>query len=528
MKMITLKYFGISLFNSQLRLMLLSVFILISNSLLSQNINFINGKITDNKSGNPISFATIRLKSEQGVLGVISNQDGDFQIPLKYKTTVDTIMISCIGFITKKLPMNQLKENQLNLIILQESVLQLSDVIVKAKREEKLNAYKIVKAAIENIPYNYPSSAYSYIAYYRDYQIRKNQYVNLNEAIVEIVDNGFNSNDQLTTSIGLYGYKKNQGFDRDTTIEIPYDNADGNKFIPGALLFPFGGNELTILRIHDAIRNNKIFSYSFIDRFSNDFINNHFLKLDQTIMLNNILLYQISFRSRSTISGSNYFSNGTLYIEQGDFAIHKLEYSLFRRERQDSKLLYNIRLEYSRSNSLMYLNFISFNNFFERRNPLDFKVLDIVLDRYINAFIVTFSNKPEIQSVYNKRNYDLEFDNIKLEIDRIEIPLRKENQVYLYLRQTLPPTDNSLKLAERLKASIRGVIDTQGRKLNQATYIPVNQFRELFVQTLTLRTQQLSDSMKVNKNLPLSQGKISNGADTDIGNYWMNTPLKKD
>ena len=188
------------------------------------------------------------------------------------------------------------------------------------------------------------------------------QYINLNEAIVEVFDEGFSSNDQLTTALDLLDYKKNEEFKRDSTTDIAYDNAHGNKFIPGAILSPFGGNELSILRMHDAIRNSQTFSYSYINELDTDFIKNHRFKFAETVYLNKIPLYNITFHSKPEITGSKHFAKGHLYIERGNFAIHTLEYTTYENENSKTKMLYNIRVEYSRLNSLMHLNFISFNN----------------------------------------------------------------------------------------------------------------------------------------------------------------------
>jgi hypothetical protein len=491
-----------------------------------QDAETIKGKIVDTQSGAPIPFATVRLRKDKEVYGVISNGNGDFRIPLKYKASFDTLVISCIGYVTNKLRINQLSDSEINTIRLQGSALQLPEVVIKGKADGKLTALKIVKAAIATIPLNYPTHANSYLAYYRDYQMQENQYTNLNEAIVEIFDEGFNANDQLTTGVTLYDYKKNNVFPRDSTTEIAYDNDYGNKFIPGAILFPFGGNELSILRIHDAIRNSKTFSYSYVNEFAKDFTNNHFFKLLEAVYLNNIPLYHISFRSRPAASGSGHFAKGDIYIEHGNYAIHRFEYSTYEGEKATAKMLYNIQVEYSRLDSLMRLNYISFNNFFKLRDPLDFKVVDILLNRSINAFIVTFNNKPEQQSAMNKQNYDFSFDDKKLVIERIEIPARRGTQVYLYLGQNLAPGDSPLKIGQRVKAEFNGIKDIRGKEVNKITYIPVNQFREIFVQKQSSHVNRFGDSLYIHKNEPLSQNRVRHDPDNDISNYWMNTPLK--
>ena len=63
--------------------------------------------------------------------------------------------------------------------------------------------------AIENIKNNNPIDPFSYIAYYRDYQFVDKKYINLNEGIAEVFDQGFLTHkisDPLNTT-ALYSYK---------------------------------------------------------------------------------------------------------------------------------------------------------------------------------------------------------------------------------------------------------------------------------------------------------------------------------
>lgn len=505
--------------------------VLVSQScyLFGQENSSIKGRIIDFSSKGPIPFATIKLKTSLGFSGVISNGDGDFQIPLRYKAEVDTIVISCIGYLTKKILMKQLMDNQLNIVTLKESVVQLSEIIIKGKKGSRITAKTIVEKAIENVPKNYQDIPNSYLAYYRDYQLKESEYINLNEGIVEIFDKGLHTNDQLSTNVVLLDYKQNEDFQRDTTTLIPYDNEEGNKFIPGATLFSFGGNELTILRVHDAIRNYNQFSYSFVNIFSNDFVDNHSFKFGKTINLNEIPLYQISFKSKIEVTGSRHLAKGVILIERGNFAIHKLEYSVFEKTKSDWKLLYAIHLEYSEDESVMKLNYISLSNFFILKNPFDFKVVDILLDRYINAFIIKFNHKPEPKSALNKNNYVFKFDNKLLEIERIEIPYKRESEVIIYLRgNIIPAREDLLKVAKKLKADFGGIQDTEGREVNKITFFHVNQFRELFVQKIT-KSLLLPDTSFIQRDEPLSKNyKEHKFINRDISNYWMNTPLKRE
>ncbi len=402
----------------------------------AQDSTAIQAKIIDHKTRLPVPFATVKImKGKRFSWGVISNVEGDFQIPGQYRPVIDSLIITCIGYNNQVIKTKDLIKDKLNIIKLKASSVQLHEVVVTAHRR-RLTANRIVRLAIKNIPQNYPGSPFSYVGYYRDYQREENEYVNLNEAIVGVFDQGFDKNDFLSTKIKLYQYRPNKTFRMDSVTAIAYDNNSlgGNKFVPTATLFSFGGNELSLLRIHDAIRNNKVGSYSFVNEFSSDFIKNHFFKLLETVYLNDLPLYHISFQSLYYLTGGSHVAEGEIFIEHGNYAIHKLIYSTYLKESGKKKLLYNIKVEYARADSLMFLNYISFNNFFKSKKK-SFEVLNIVLDRAENSFFVTFNHKPEKTSALNPKNYDLKFDTKPFKIDHAELSNVSEKEIKIVLER---------------------------------------------------------------------------------------------
>jgi hypothetical protein len=335
----------------------------------AQDVQIISAKIVDDKSKNPVPFVNIKIKGKNA--GVVSNTDGDFQIPIQYVS--DTIVISCIGYLNKVVSLAGLSRDHINVIALAESDYQLKEVeVVSERKRRKILASTIVQRAIDKIVNNCSQKPYNYVAYYRDYQIMRDRYVNLNEAIVKITDAGFQTPDFKTTQIQLYQYKKNYDFQQDTTAAREYDNKKA-KYVPHANIFSFGGNELSILRVHDAIRNYNVQSYSYVDVFKTGFIRNHYFRYEKPAYLDSVLLYCISFESRLSASGPLHVARGKIYIEGLSYAIHKIEYANYYKEKGKEELLYNIQLEYSRVDSLMYLNYISFNNQFRTKYVIDDK-----------------------------------------------------------------------------------------------------------------------------------------------------------
>jgi hypothetical protein len=509
-----------------IKILLLVISILtVANSVSCQELGEIKGKIVDGNN-RPLPYATIRLKNIS--IGVISNQSGDFRLPLKSQFSQDTLIVSYIGYSTKKLPIVQLKPELSNIIILRESSTSLAELEIHSKRRKRLSAKKIVAAAISNISINYPMNPFTYVAYYRDYQIKNNTYTNMNEAIVRVLDNGFETNDQVDTQLELMQYRVNQTFPMDSLSSMPYDNRE-KKFIPQAILGSFGGNELAILRVHDALRNYNHYSYSFVDNFSEDFISNHIFRLSKVVSLDAIELYQIKISSAPT-SGDSHFSEGTIYIEKQNYKVHKMEYSMYNKS-DKVKLLYNIKVEYANTDGKMYLNYISFNNEFQMRNPDDFRILDTRIASNFYCFFVTFSHPPDQVTATNKNNYSFTIKGKKVELDTIMFLSdrdRERNEMIAVITNPLQyGTYANAKTAVQMTADYGNIKDTRSRTVNEMTFIQATQYRELFVQKIQPQREPDVAVVEMDKFAPISSAKVTTNI-ANFGDYWMNTPLKRE
>jgi hypothetical protein len=487
------------------------------------------GKIIDGQTDLPVPFASIKLKTK--MLGVVSNGNGDFQIPREYSKQADSLIISCIGYTTKTVAFRDLQDAILNSIKITPSVSALNEVVVSSRKRINLSASRVLNLAIANLKINYPQEPFSYIGYYRDYQLLDTNYLNLNEAIVQVYDRGFPSNDITETLIELYEFKQNTDFPIDTTTTKPYDNElakygrSKNKYIPNGVLSPMGGSELSILRLHDAIRNNNRFSFSFVDVFIKDFANNHFLQMEEEVYLDTIPLYSISFRSKFEAGGPRNFSEGKLYIEKANFAIHKIEYATYNKTMQGAQLMYSVQTEYSRVGSYMYLNYISFNNGFKTHNDTNFKVIEITYSKDKEAFILDLNSIPEETSVSDTSNYNFMLDGKKLGIQRAQ--LTGEMQVTLFLEESASAfmAENADDMSSKLNMTTKNVRDVKNRELDKDKTSTVFQFRELFVQKIFPSKIAPIDGEFIDKIIPLSKELLSKKL-TEKEAYWMNSPLK--
>jgi len=267
-------------------------------------------------------------------------------------------------------------------------------------------------------------------------------------------------------------------------------------------------------------------SFSFIYNLRNDFLKNHYFTFEDPVYLDNVPLYCVNFVSRSTVVGTKHVARGKIYVEYKNFAIHKIEYATY--EIPDDKLLYDIQVEYSRTNDKMFLNYISFNNFFKLRDPRDFKAIDIGYARGANVVVIEVNNFPDSISALDVNNYRFSLDGLKQEIHAVKISPTDKKQIILYLKPNkyFNRWESDSKLLPRFRMHFKGIKDINGRELDRPTYIPINQFRELFAQKINPEGCYSPDNLYVDKEKPLFKNPISSDKEGEYGN-WMNTPLKR-
>jgi len=492
----------------------------------SQQREFIFGKLLDAKTQEPITFASIRIKGR--ALGVISNEDGSFKIPAKYKEYGDIIEMSSMGYRSLEMLIDDFFTYQLNIVRLQPAVLELDEVLLtgKSKRKKRLSAKRIVRKSIENIPKNYPGTPFSQVGYYRDYQLDNGIYVNLNEAILEVFDYGFKTIDTSATKTRIYDYLKNEKFKRDTLSDNEYDYKSGSKTIYNAYMSGFGGNEFSTLRAHDAIRNYQLNSYDFINCLKDgDILSNHSFKKMSDTFLDNRLLYVIKFK-RNQYENS---ARGTLYISKNDFAIHKLEYAVYDNSRRSKnrkvidsgikgKLIFEVKTEYqSGSNNKMYLNYISFHNTFQLREPPKFilKFLDIDLAK--QKFILTFTNPLSLEK---------SLDWLIVLENQVWLFPQLKSKKQLMMWEELKIASENNKLSQKiLNFNLNNIRDVNDNIINERNIKDYNQFREFFVQEVKLNLETPQMNLFMYNRKPIFENQPIKKPE-NFEDYWMNTPLQ--
>lgn len=158
---------------------ILLVFIILFISIFSysQGVELL-GNIVD-KEDNPILFASIQL--HQTNFGCISNENGVFSFKIDNPNPTDSLKIACLGFRSKIIPISLLTLEGKSKIILEKDIIQLDEIIVKARAPLYL-----IKKAINTVDQNYINKPYVEQVFYRELIKEDNSYIGISEAIAEI------------------------------------------------------------------------------------------------------------------------------------------------------------------------------------------------------------------------------------------------------------------------------------------------------------------------------------------------------
>jgi hypothetical protein len=514
----------------------------------AQEQDFLQAKVLDQKTGEPVVFATVRLIGK--AKGVITNMDGSFRLPLSYMGEIESIEVSSMGYETKQILIDPFLEGSSNIVMLNPSIFELSEAVISAKLK-RMSARQIVKVAVNSITENYPKDSFSLAGYYRDFQIKNAKYFNVNEAILKVFDKGFVELDNYGNEYQLFSYRKNLNFGNDSLAKQPYDYQNNAKVIPGARMENTGGNELYALNMHDAIRNYQTDTYSYIDNMPSDYVEGHRFRLNGKTNYQDEIVYEIE----SYYSNKEYFSEGKIFINTENFAILKLDYAVFKRRKPDRsliiinpeerfsdgfnksarELIYQIKTEYAKGeDEKMFLNYISFYNKALVERPVDFKSI-FVIDLKARVFEVRLKKTPVDIDKIKINDFKIRYQQQLLPIKKIAF-LKKRNVFMLTpdfrkipTRSTLDylfTKNDSLKITD-LSYTYGNIRDTLGNRLDQRKWEYIHQYREFFTQETfpNLFRIPTQDSLMI-KYLPLEHKRQPICSTCNSSNYWMNTPLK--
>ena len=145
---------------------------------------FLKGKIIEERRDNPIAYASVSVLNKP--IGTISNKDGDFLLKLHPDRIRDTVVISCMGYAQIVLPAYKLLDE--DLFVMRTIAIRIKEVQVTSVSVER-----ILHNIKENMPKNYSTETKLLTAFYRETVKQDENYINVSEAVIDILKAPYNN-----------------------------------------------------------------------------------------------------------------------------------------------------------------------------------------------------------------------------------------------------------------------------------------------------------------------------------------------
>ncbi|WP_395626198.1 carboxypeptidase-like regulatory domain-containing protein [Daejeonella sp.] len=148
-------------FSFLLKIIIINLLILFVHvDLLAQTNHTLKGNLLDFKLKTPIAFANIKLLKTN--ISSMSNSEGLFGFNFTSFNEMDTLMVTCIGYNSIKIPLKLTSINDFKDFVLVPNTIELNEVVISP-----INAKSILKEAINISAKHYPSPAI-FKGYYRE------------------------------------------------------------------------------------------------------------------------------------------------------------------------------------------------------------------------------------------------------------------------------------------------------------------------------------------------------------------------
>lgn len=153
---------------------------------------YITGTITDFETGEPLPFATIGIIRTGR--GTVTNNNGEFGLKITRDCINDSLSISFLGYINRKIPVRLTLDNKFN-IALKREFISIPEIIIRNQAPQE-----ILRRAYNAIPRNYGSTPASLTAFYREAVTKKSLLQIYSEAVLQIYKSAYSTgfpNDQI-------------------------------------------------------------------------------------------------------------------------------------------------------------------------------------------------------------------------------------------------------------------------------------------------------------------------------------------
>ena len=182
-----------------------------ADSTTADKVKYITGKIIDDETSDPLSFATISLKNKGK--GTVANNNGDFGLKITSDLFNDTLSVSYLGYLGREIPVKNVLGNNLTISMKREFI-SITEIIIKNH-----NPQDIISRTFKAIPHNFGNTPVLMTAFYREGVLKKTELQTYSEAILKIYKSAY-SGTFLGDQIKVYKSRKIENTDRTDTLAI--------------------------------------------------------------------------------------------------------------------------------------------------------------------------------------------------------------------------------------------------------------------------------------------------------------------
>lgn len=268
------------------------------------SFNQYKGEILDKENRKPLVFASISIAESN--VSTISNTEGQFALKVPKTLTEGNVVISFLGYKTINIPLAQLN-NDNNRILMEESVLQLSEVNLTVPKDAKA----LVKETLRRKGDNYLEDPALMTAFYRETIKRRNKNVSLSEAVVNIYKTPYTS--ERRDAVQLYKARKSTDYTKLDTVALKLQGGPFNALFVDIMKYP---------------------EYIFTDESIEDYV----FSFDRSAMVNDRLLYVVNFKQKESITEPLY--TGKLYIDAAKQVLTSAIYNMNITDREKAARLF--------------------------------------------------------------------------------------------------------------------------------------------------------------------------------------------
>lgn len=301
------------------------IFALSATMAFAQEYISVGGRVQDATTGRALGFASIHLLHTN--ISNVSNTDGLFTLKFPASIKADTLMVSYLGYKSKKIALSEFNGKELR-ISLEQSVILLKPITIRPQ-----DASSILKMAFSRVPDNYSSNPMQMTAFYREMIKKGSTYVSINEAVLDISKASYTNykSDQL----GIYKARGNYDENRIDTLLVKFQGGPNSAIDLDIVKDPFLGVEPMLI--------DQVYEFKF----------------GEPITLDDRFFYVIEFDEK--FRGQEIYFRGKVFIDAESFAIGRAEFAMNVEDRENA------------------------NSYFVKRKPSSLR-MDVVSANYLVNF----------------------------------------------------------------------------------------------------------------------------------------------